>query len=250
MNTFETLAIDEPRPGIHRLRLERRRKLNALDEQMMEELDAAAEGIAEREPEAVLIEGEGRRAFSIGMEMRAPFAQTDDPDTGKSIANRIQESMNRIASLPVPVVAAVEGFALGGGLELALTADVRIAGESSTFGLPEITHGLIPGAGATQRLPSIVGRGRAYEMMFTGEKFDAETMADWGLVDEVVADEAVVETALDWAEELSGATVRTTGSLHRKLDLESAGSSEGYMLEQSGLGRAFSNDPFDVGEDG
>lgn len=248
---FETVSIDEPRPGIHRLRLERRRKLNALDDRMMEELGTAAERVAERDPGAVVLEGAGRRSFSIGMDMRASFARTDDPTAGKSIAHRGQESMNEIASLPVPVVAAVQGFALGGGLELALTADVRIGGESSTFGLPEVTNGLIPGAGATQRLPTIVGRGRAYEMMFTGEEYEAGTMADWGLVDEVVEDDAVSEVALDWAEELSGASVETTGSVHRRLDPDDQGSSEGYMLEQSGLGRAFSEDPFGVsGEEG
>lgn len=246
---FDTVSIEEPRPGIHRLRLERRRKLNALDEQVVEELAAATGQVAERDPDAVVLEGAGRRAFSVGMDTRASFAQTDDPTVGKSLAHQGQESMNRLASLPVPVVAAVRGYALGGGLELALTADVRIGGESSTYGLPEITKGLIPGAGATQRLPSIVGRGRAYEMMFTGEKFDAETMADWGLLDQVVADEDVSAVALEWAEELSGVSVDTTESLHRRLDPDSQGSSAGYMLEQSGLGRAFSEDPFGVGDE-
>lgn len=241
---FETLGLDEPRPGVRRLQLDRRPRLNAVNERMIEDLETATERLAEREPGAVVIEGAGSRAFSIGLDTNAPIARTDDRTDGETIARRCQDVMDAIASLSVPVVAAIQGYALGGGLEIALTADVRIGGESSTYGLPEITRGLIPGAGATQRLPAIVGRGRACEMMFTGQKYDADEMAEWGLLSEVVPDEEVTGTALDLAE-------RLTESDERAVVQDAGGTSAGYMLEQSGLGRAFSRDPFDAAaEDG
>lgn len=235
---FETVSIDEPRDDIHRLRLERRRKLNAFNEQLLHELELAVDQLRERKPEAVVLEGAGSRAFSIGLDTRAPIAQKDDSAAGEAISRQGQESMEGVASLSVPVVAGIQGYALGGGLELALTADFRVGGESSTYGLPEVTKGLIPGAGATQRLPSVVGQGRAYEMLFTGEKYDAETMANWGLLAAVVEDDAVTEATLDMAEHLA-----ETG---HPPDPDEDGAFAGYLLEQSGLSRAFSADPFDV----
>ncbi len=246
---FETLSLEEPRPGVHRLRLERRSRLNAINEPMIEDLRAATDRLSSADPGAVVLEGAGSRAFSIGMDTRAPIARTDERTAGESVARQAQEVMDAIESLSAPVVAAVDGLALGGGLELALTADVRIGGESSKYGLPEITHGLIPGAGATQRLPTIVGRGRAYEMMFTGQKYDAGEMADWGLLAEVVADDEVTGVALARAERLAEADARTADG-ERVLAPGAGRVDEGYMLEQSGLGQAFSRDPFDAADDG
>ncbi|PSP80460.1 hypothetical protein BRC81_01855 [Halobacteriales archaeon QS_1_68_20] len=246
---FETLSLSEPRNDVYRLRLERRSRLNAINEQMIEDLQAATDRLAAEDPDAVVLAGAGSRSFSIGMDTRAPIARRDDQTAGESVARQAQEVMDAIESLSAPVMAAVDGLALGGGLELALTADVRIGGESSEYGLPEITHGLIPGAGATQRLPAIVGRGRAYEMMFTGEKYDAEEMADWGLLAAVVPDDEVVDAALDRAEELAGADAGSDEDGERVLAPGAGRVSEGFMLEQSGLGQAFSRDPFDAASD-
>ena len=243
---FETITLDEPRPNVHRLQLERRPRLNALNEPMIEELVAATELLATQNPGAVVLEGSGKRAFSIGLDTRAPIALTDNATDGEDIARKGQRVMEAIDALQAPVVAAIDGFALGGGLELALAADVRIGGKSSKYGLPEITHGLIPGAGGTQRLPALVGHGRAVEMLFTGNKYDAETMEEWGVLTEIVDDDDVTEAALDRAEQLSKADARATQHVKRLTGPNAWGTTEGYMMERTGLSRAFSLDPFDI----
>lgn len=240
----ETVTVDEPREGIGRVTLDRRRRLNAISGPMFVDFRDAIDDLAARDPDAVVVEGAGQRAFSIGLDTRAPIARTANPADGATISRLGQEMADVLASLRFPVVAAISGRAFGGGLELALAADVRVGGESSTYSFPEVTHGLLPAAGGTQRLPASVGTGRAKEMLFTGGKFDAETMAEWGVLWDVVPDEDVTETALDLAERLAE---NGTG-LHERpsFGMEDCPTAEGYVLERAGLGHAFGLDPFDV----
>jgi enoyl-CoA hydratase/carnithine racemase len=180
--------------GIGTIRLDRP-KVNALNDQVTAELAAAA-AEAERSAEvrAVIIYG-GERVFAggadIGVMAEAGYAEM------AARSKRLQDTMDLIAGLGKPVVAAITGYALGGGLEVALAADFRVAGESARLGQPEINLGIIPGAGGTQRLPRLIGPAKAKDLVFTGRMVPAAEALQLGLVDQVVPDAEVYSAALD-----------------------------------------------------
>lgn len=171
--------------------LNRPTKLNALDQPLIAALDELAASIeqssSQEQPVGVLvITGAGDRAFSAGADV-TDLAGIDAP-TARAQMRRGQEVFNRIERLPIPVVAAINGVALGGGLELAMAADLRIASPDSKLGQPEITLANVPGWGGTQRLPRLVGRGRALELILTGELIDADRAYEIGLVNRLATD--------------------------------------------------------------
>jgi len=139
----------------------------------------------------------GERCFAAGADIREMAEADFVAMTAR--ATRLQDALNRVAAIGKPVVAAITGYALGGGLELALAADIRIAGESAKLGQPEIMLGVIPGAGGTQRLPRLIGPSRAKDLVFTGRNVTASEALDLGLVDRVVPDAEVHAAAADWA---------------------------------------------------
>jgi enoyl-CoA hydratase/carnithine racemase len=174
-----------------------RPKLNPLDAAMQEEIRAAAHEAAERDDvRAVVIYG-GPRVFAAGADIKE-MADMSYSDMA-SHSGKLQSAFTAVASIPKPVVAAITGYALGGGCELALCADRRIAADDAKIGQPEITLGIIPGAGGTQRLSRLVGPSKAKDLIFTGRHADAEEALRIGLVDEVVPADAVYDTALAWA---------------------------------------------------
>jgi enoyl-CoA hydratase len=165
--------------------LNRPDKLNALNAATLEELDGAFRELrADDAVQAVIVTGAGEKAFVAGADIGELVKQT--PGSGKETSRRGQQILRGIELFPKPVVAAVNGFALGGGCELALACHVRIASENASFGLPEVSLGIIPGYGGTQRLARLVGRGRAIEMTLTGQRIDAQEAHRIGLVNRVV----------------------------------------------------------------
>lgn len=171
--------------------------MNALSAQMQDELAAVAAEVADRrDVRAVVVTG-GPRIFCAGadVEEMAAWSTTDMVDRSRAL----QDSLTAVALLPQPTVAAISGFALGGGLELALCCDARVVGDNAKLGLPEIRLGIIPGAGGTQRLPRLVGPARAKDLIFTGRYVSAEDAAAIGLVDRVVAPDDVAAAAHEWA---------------------------------------------------
>ncbi|MFA7459509.1 MAG: enoyl-CoA hydratase-related protein [Trueperaceae bacterium] len=193
---FEHLKIDM-HDGVAVVTVDRQAALNALNQDVLAEL-ALAFDVAQSDAEvrALVITGAGR-AFVAGADI-AELQQLSDPFAGREAALIGQEVMNALAALPFPTVAAINGFALGGGLELALAADMRVASTSAKLGLPEVGLGLIPGYGGTQRLPRLVGKGFAFELIFTGRHVSAEEALQMGLVNRV-ADDALA-TALELAK--------------------------------------------------
>ncbi len=168
-------------------------QLNALHAELLHELDHAFVAIAQNlQLRGVLISGVGDRAFAAGADIKA-FPQLT-ASSAHALALRGQEIFQRIASCPVPVVAAVRGYALGGGCELALACHIRIAATSAVFGFPEVTLGLIPGYGGTQRLTDCVGRARAIEWILSAQQIAAQPAYEAGLVSHVVAEEALLST--------------------------------------------------------
>ena len=183
---------------IVRLTLNRQGKLNAIDSPMLDALDQALIEI-ERDPDVrvVVLTGAGR-AFSAGADIKEWTAL--DPLTFSRIwGQRGHVLFDRLAALRPPVIAAINGIAFGGGLELALCADIRIAATVARIGLPEVTIGTIPGWGGTQRLPRLIGAGRAKQMIFSGQPVDAARAEAWGLVSEVVEPDHLLERAQELA---------------------------------------------------
>jgi enoyl-CoA hydratase len=184
MMSYETLLY-EIRSGIAYVTINRPQKLNALNHKAIQELADCFERIAETpEAQAVIMTGAGEKAFVAGADINELAALT--PTEARETALRGQALMNRIENLGKPVVAAVNGFALGGGCELAMACTLRIASENARFGQPEVKLGIIPGYAGTQRLPRLVGKGRALELILSGEPISAQEAWRIGLANQVV----------------------------------------------------------------
>ena len=197
---YVRIEIAPETPRVATIRIDRP-KLNPLDSHVQAELRQAAEQVtADPDLRAVVLYG-GPIAFAAGADIKEMAALSYTDMVQRSGA--LQDSFTAIARIPKPVIAAVTGFALGGGCELALCADLRVAAADARFGQPEIKLGLIPGAGGTQRLSRLVGPARAKDLVFTGRMVGAEEALRIGLVDRVVAPEEVYPTALAWAAELA-----------------------------------------------
>ncbi len=199
MGEFVRLEVAD---GIGTIRLDRP-KMNALNEQVQEEIRAAAAEAAQRdEVKAVIVYG-GERVFAAGADIKE-MAEMSYTDMVKR-SGGLQSSLTAVAKIPKPVVAAITGYALGGGCELALCADVRIAADNAVLGQPEVLLGIIPGAGGTQRLTRLVGPSKAKDIIFTGRFVKAEEALAIGLVDKVVPAEGVYDAAREWAGQFTGA---------------------------------------------
>lgn len=188
--------------GVGTIRLDRP-KMNALNEQVQEEIRAAAaEASARDDVRAVVVHG-GDRVFAAGADIKE-MADMSYTDMVKR-SGALQSALTSVARIPKPVVAAITGYALGGGCELALCADVRFAADNAVLGQPEVLLGIIPGAGGTQRLSRLVGPSRAKDLIFTGRFVQAEEALAIGLVDRVVPAEQVYDEARAWARQFTGA---------------------------------------------
>jgi enoyl-CoA hydratase len=184
MSDYETLLLEvEDRVAV--LSINRPDKLNALNEQTIRELGAAVDELAGRDDVGgVIVTGVGQKAFVAGADI-AELARMGPVD-GIDVSRLGQQVLRRIELSRKPVIAAVNGFALGGGCELSLACHLRIASDNAKFGLPEVKLGIIPGYGGTLRLPRIVGKGRALELMLSGEMIDAQEAYRIGLANKVV----------------------------------------------------------------
>jgi enoyl-CoA hydratase/carnithine racemase len=187
--------------GVAVLRLDRPR-MNALDAAMQRRIGLLAGECAERDDVAAVVLTGGERVFAAGADI-VEMEQLGYADMAAH-SGVLQGAFSAVARIPKPVVAAVNGFALGGGCELALCADVRIAADDATLGQPEIKLGIIPGAGGTQRLARLVGPSRAKDLIFTGRFVGAAEALAIGLVDQVVPAAEVLPTALAWAQQFVG----------------------------------------------
>lgn len=169
-------------------------KLNALNKTVLSELDDAVQKIYDDENiKAAIITGEGKKAFVAGADI-AEFIEVTD-DRGAELARRGQDIFFKIENCPKPIIAAVNGFALGGGCELAMACHFRLASDNAKFGQPEVNLGIIPGYGGTQRLPMLVGKGKAMELIMTGNMIDANEAKALGLVNHVTSPDNLLEKA-------------------------------------------------------
>jgi enoyl-CoA hydratase len=199
--TYSTLLYEKA-DGIARVTLNRPDKLNALNSTVYKELYDVFEAI-ENDPEVrvVVLTGSGERAFAAGTDVAE--MQNMGPLEIQKFMAAIRKTSDFIYALTKPTIAAIHGYALGGGNELAMCCDLRIASEKAKFGQPEINLGLIPGASGTQRLPRLIGAAKAKEMIFLGDQIDAATALNLGLVNKVVPPEKLMDEAMDWARKLA-----------------------------------------------
>ena len=197
---YETLLHDQ-RDGIATVTINRPEKLNALNRKVMEELNECFHNLRpDPEVKAVILTGAGEKAFVAGADINQLAVQT--PVEGKETAMRGQATLDFIENLGKPVIAAVNGYALGGGCELALACTLRVASENARFGQPEVKLGIIPGYAGTQRLARLVGKGRALELILTGEPITAQEAYRIGLVNQVVAAKDLMATAENLARKI------------------------------------------------
>ena len=203
-------------------------KVNALNTAMLERLERIAEQLTDDPPGCVVITG-GERIFAAG----ADITEFGGPDEARVIGGNFLRAFNAIAAIPRIVIAAVSGYALGGGCELALACDLRIASSRARFGQPEILLGVIPGGGGTQRLARLVGPSRAKDLVCSGRQVDAHEALRIGLVDEVVAPEELHARALERAAEFARGAVAAQALAKEAVDEGLGGSlHEGLLLEQ------------------
>jgi len=199
--TYKTLLYEKA-DGIAKVSLNRPEALNALNSTVYTELYDVFEEIEnDDEVRAVILRGSGEKAFAAGSDV-AEMVNMNTLEIQKFMAT-IRKASDRIYSLSKPTIAAISGYALGGGCELAMCCDLRIASEKARFGQPEINLGLIPGASGTQRLPRLIGVAKAKEMIFMGDMIDAATALNLGLVNKVVPPEKLMEEAMAWANKLT-----------------------------------------------
>lgn len=190
-----SLILQKITSGICTLTIQRPEALNALNAMVIQELaNALKRAQTDPEVQVILVTGSGEKAFVAGADIKE-FADFD-AQKGRELADYGQELLfNRIERSGKPVIAAINGFALGGGLELALACHMRVASETARMGFPEVSLGVIPGYGGTQRLPQVVGKGKAMEMILTARMISAQEALQCGLVNQVVPDAELLSTA-------------------------------------------------------
>ncbi|RQH01460.1 3-hydroxyacyl-CoA dehydrogenase/enoyl-CoA hydratase family protein [Natrarchaeobius oligotrophus] len=200
---FETIRVEYPDEMVGHVVVDRPHRMNTISDELLDELATAIELLDDDdEVRCLLLTGEGGKAFSAGADVQS-MASGADPLDAQELSRKGQSTFGKLESCSMPVVAGVDGYCLGGGMELATCADIRIASERSEFGQPELNLGLIPGWGGTQRLRHIVGEGRAKEIILTAERYDAETMESYGFVNEVVDNDDLEARALELAADLA-----------------------------------------------
>jgi enoyl-CoA hydratase/carnithine racemase len=232
---FETLLY-EKRDGIGFLTVHRPEKLNALNRKVMQELRACFEEIQkDDEVRAVILTGAGEKAFVAGADISELAVQT--PVEGKEMSTRGQRVLDLIEDLGKPVIAAINGYALGGGCELVMACTLRIASENARLGQPEVKLGIIPGYAGTQRLSRLVGKGRAMEIILSGEPINAQEAYRIGLVNQVVPQKDLLATA-----EALARKIMANGPLAVKFSMEAINhgmemtQEEGQFLEATLFG--------------
>ncbi|WP_418280845.1 3-hydroxyacyl-CoA dehydrogenase NAD-binding domain-containing protein [Halorubrum sp. DTA98] len=200
---YDTLTVSvEERIG--HIEIDRPHRMNTISGELLDELADAIDRLdADDEVRAILLSGAGDRAFSAGADVQSMAAGGGDPLEAVEISRNGQQTFGKLEESDKPVIAAIDGYCLGGGMELATAADLRIASERSELGQPEHDLGLLPGWGGTQRLARIVGEGRAKEIIFTADRYEAETLAEYGFINELVPDDELDERAWELAEQLA-----------------------------------------------
>ncbi|HBK71689.1 MAG TPA: enoyl-CoA hydratase [Flavobacteriaceae bacterium] len=227
--------------------INRPKKLNALNKETIQELhDAFADADSDEETRVVFLTGSGEKAFVAGADI-SEFANFDVAE-GANLSKKGQELLfDFIENLSTPVIALINGFALGGGLELAMACHFRIASDNAKMGLPEVSLGVIPGYGGTQRLPQLVGKGKAMEMIMTAAMISAEDALQNGLVNHVTTQEGLLTLAEIIANKILRNSPMAIASAIKAVNANFKDGVNGYQVEIAQFGHCFGTDDFEEG---
>jgi len=243
---YQQLLVDQ-KNGTLNITINRPQKLNALNKDVLAELATAiAKAQVDKEVKAILITGAGEKAFVAGADI-SEF-QNYSLAEGKELARNGHDTVfNAIENSSKPVIAAINGFALGGGLELAMACHIRIASENAKLGLPEVTLGLIPGYGGTQRLAQLIGKGRAFEMIFTADMISAEKALQIGLVNYVVHQDNLLAKADEILEKIKLRAPLALASAVKAVNAGFDSKLNGYQTEIDEFANCFATNDFKEG---
>lgn len=244
--SYNTLLVDQ-KGQMQWITINRPAQLNALNKETIHELRLALDAANEDESVGVVIlTGSGEKSFVAGADIKE-FADFD-LIKGRELAAKGQELLfDFIEKMKKPVIAAINGFALGGGLELAMSCHIRIASSNAKMGLPEVSLGLIPGYGGTQRLPQLVGRGKANEMVFTGGMISADEALIWRLVNDVCAQEELHERAEKMASKILNNSATAIASAIKAVNANFKDGVNGFETEIAEFGNCFGTADFKEG---
>lgn len=243
--SFQNIVV-ERKGSIEYITIQRPEKLNALNKATIAELsEAFTAANGSKDVRVVILTGAGEKAFVAGADI-SEFAHFN-LEEGKKLAAIGQETLfDLVESMTKPVIAAINGFALGGGLELAMSCHIRLASENAKMGLPEVSLGVIPGYGGTQRLPRLIGRGRASQLIFSAEMINAETAEKWGLVNKVVPLAELLNEATALAEKIAKNSPAAIAQAIIAVDA-GFGSKDGFKAEIEAFGNSFNTQDFKEG---
>ncbi|MBO6212398.1 enoyl-CoA hydratase/isomerase family protein [Algoriella sp.] len=241
---YENLLV-EVENKIALVTLNRPQALNALNKGLLDDLsNFLTDADYDSDIRVVILTGAGEKAFVAGADIKE-FANFDGKE-GQQLAASGQENVfNKIEDFPKPIIAAVNGFALGGGLELAMASHFRIASSNAKLGLPEVTLGLIPGYGGTQRLPKLIGKGRAMQAIMTADMFSATRALEIGLVNEVVEQADLINRAKEIATKITNNS--SVAIKHAIRAINASDKETGFEIEIEGFGNLFEEDDFKEG---
>ncbi|GAA4966926.1 enoyl-CoA hydratase/isomerase family protein [Algibacter aquimarinus] len=239
--------ISEENNGITTITINRPKKLNALNRETIEELhEAFHDANEDTNTKVIILTGSGEKAFVAGADI-SEFADFD-VNEGTALAAKGQELLfDFVENLPTPVIAAVNGFALGGGLELAMACHFRIASDNAKMGLPEVSLGVIPGYGGTQRLPQLVGKGLAMEMIMTASMIDANKALSYGLVNHVTKQEELLTFCQKISTKISTNSSIAISAAIRAINANFKDGVNGYNVEVNEFGKCFGTEDFEEG---
>ncbi|HLT53844.1 MAG TPA: enoyl-CoA hydratase-related protein [Flavobacteriaceae bacterium] len=233
--------------GITTITINRPNKLNALNKATIQELHEALDAAnKDKNVKVILLTGSGEKAFVAGADI-SEFAHFDVENGGKLAAKGQDLLFSFIEQLSTPVIAAVNGFALGGGLELAMSCHIRVASNNAKMGLPETSLGVIPGYGGTQRLPQLIGKGRAMELIMTAGMIDAATALNYGLVNHVVPQEELLEFCEGIASKIMRNSSMAIAAAIRAVNANFEAGVNGYNTEIEEFGNCFGTADFKEG---
>lgn len=243
---FENILI-EKKENLAVITINRPTKLNALNKKTIEELHTAFEALElESSVKVIIITGSGEKAFVAGADI-SEFANFT-VEEGTELARKGQELLfDFVQNLSTPVIAAVNGFALGGGLELAMAAHFRVASSNAKMGLPEVSLGVIPGYGGTQRLPQLVGKGKAMEMIMSASMISAEEAKEWGLVNYVVELEELLPLCEKLASKISRNSSVAISAAIKAINANYTNCVNGFAVEIEQFGVSFGTSDFEEG---
>lgn len=243
---FENI-LEENNNGILTITINRPSKLNALNRATINELNIAfTDAEFDADVKVVILTGSGEKAFVAGADI-SEFSDFS-PEEGRELAAKGQEKLfDYLSNFPKPVIAAINGFALGGGLELALAAHFRVASENAKMGFPEVSLGVIPGYGGTQRLPQLVGKGRAMEMIMTAGMIDSSQALQYNLVNHVTTQEELQEFTQNIASKIMRNSLVAIGSAIKAVNANYEDGVNGFEIEIEEFGRCFGTADFKEG---